>query len=164
MADITFKGQPVHTTGNLPQKGSQAPSFELVGQDLKPMKLDAFQGKKKVLNIFISLDTPVCSKSIHNFNTKAGSMKDVVILDISMDLPFTASRFCKAEGVHATTLSAFRSSFPDDYGVKIIDSPLQGLCARAVVTLDQNNKVLYSELVTEITHEPNYEAALASLS
>ena len=136
MTQVTFKGQPVEINGTLPKAGSQAPSFELVGQDLSTSTLDSFKDKKKILNIFISLDTPVCSISLQSFNTKAGAIADVVVLNISLDLPFAASRFCKAAHLdNIITLSAFRSSFAEDYGVKIAKGPLKDLCARAVLVL-----------------------------
>ncbi len=164
MNEIKFKGQPVSISGTFPKKGSQAPSFTLVAQDLRACDLSSFEGKNKILNIFISLDTPVCSKSMHAFNSKASALSDVVILNISMDLPFAASRFCKAEHLeNVITLSAFRSSFPEDYGVKIAKGPLEGLCARAVLVLGKDNKILHSQLVSEITEEPDYESALTSL-
>ena len=159
-----FKGQPIHVKNSLPKTGSKAPSFELVGQDLKVVNLSSFKEKIKILNVFISLDTPVCSKSMHTFNKEANSLSNVVVINISMDLPFAASRFCKAENMeNVVTLSAFRSSFANDYGVKIVDGPLEGLCARAVFVLGEDDNILYSELVSEITQEPNYEAALNSI-
>ncbi|MES2199342.1 MAG: thiol peroxidase [Chlamydiota bacterium] len=164
MNEIKFKGKPIHVTGSFPKMGSIAPSFELVSQDLSTKSLSSFEDKNKILNIFISLDTPVCSKSMHAFNAKASAITDVVIINISMDLPFAASRFCKAENLeNVITLSAFRSSFPEDYGVNITDGALKGLTARAVLVLGKDNKVLHSELVSEITQEPDYEAAISSL-
>ena len=164
MSEVKFKGQPVSLSGTFPNAGSQAPSFELVGQDLSTSYLSSFENKKKILNIFPSLDTPTCSKSMHAFNAKASAISDVVILNISMDLPFAAARFCKAEHLEKViTLSAFRSTFAEDYGVKIAKGALQGLCTRAVLVLGKDNIILHSELVSEITEEPNYEAALNSL-
>lgn len=164
MNEVKFKGQPVHITGTLPKVGSQAPSFELVNQDLSVINLDSFKNKIKILNIFISLDTPVCSKSMHAFSAEVHSLTDCVLINISMDLPFAASRFCKAEHLeNVITLSAFRSDFPENYGVKIVDGPLQGLLARAVLVLGKDNKVLHSQLVPEITQEPDYKAAISSI-
>ena len=165
MKEIRFKGKAIHIKGVLPKVGSSAPSFELVGQDLSPISLASFGNKRKILNIFVSLDTSVCSKSIHTFNTEVKGISDLIVINISMDLPFAASRFCKSENIdNVVTLSAFRSTFPEDYGVKIIDGPLEGLCARAVLTLGKDNKVLYTELVPEITQEPDYQAAIKSFN
>lgn len=166
MSKVTFKGKPVQVTGNLPAIDSTAPKFVLTSPELEDIGLDKFGTKKKILNIFISLDTGVCAASIHKFYEFCASQKNTVVLNISMDLPFAASRFCKAENIaNCQTLSAFRSSsFPKDYGVLIADGPLKGLCARAVVVLDEHNKVLYSELVPEITQEPSYDNAMRALS
>ncbi|MGE0787795.1 MAG: thiol peroxidase [Sandaracinaceae bacterium] len=164
MADLTFKGNPVHTNAALPTVGSQAPAFTLVKQDLSEASLASFEGKKKVLNVFPSIDTGICAKSVKTFHEKAGARTDAVVLNISKDLPFAAKRFCGAEGVeNAVTLSAFRSKFASDYGLEMTDGPMKGLCARAVVVLDANDKVTYVELVDDIVHEPNYDAALAAL-
>ena len=164
MASITLKGNPIHTSGELPGIGSTVTDYELIKQDLSAAKLSSYSGKK-VLNIFPSIDTPVCAASVKTFTQKAGSMDGVTVLNISADLPFAAKRFCGAEGVEgAETLSTFRSSFAREFGVEITDGPLQGLCARAVVVLDEGNKVIYGELVPEIAQEPNYEAALGALS
>ena len=164
MAQITLKGNPIRTVGNLPEKGSKAPDFTLTAQDLSDVTLASFAGKKKVLNIFPSIDTPVCAKSVKAFYEKVGAKKDAVVLNISADLPFAAKRFCGGEGIeNAVTLSTFRSNFADTYGVKIVDGPLKGVCSRAVVVLDPNNKVLYTEQVPEIAQEPNYDKALAAL-
>lgn len=136
----------------------------LVNQDLSVTKLDFFKNKFKILNIFISLDTPVCSKSMHAFSSEVNALTDCVLMNISMDLPFATSRFCKAEHLeNVITLSAFRSDFPEKYGVKITDGPLEGLLARAVLVLGKDNTVLYSELVSEITQEPDYKTALNSI-
>lgn len=165
MATITLKGNEIHTIGKVLGKGDAAPKFSLTKTDLSEVSLDAFSGKKKILNIFPSLDTPTCSLSVKKFHEKAAGMKQVVLLCISKDLPFAQSRFCAAEGVkNLEMLSAFRSSFAKDYGIEIVDGPLKGLCSRAVIILDENNKVLYSEQVPEIAQEPNYEAALRTLT
>lgn len=161
MARITLKGNPINTSGNLPAAGATAPALALVQQDLSEATLVTYAGKTRVLNIFPSIDTPTCALSVRNFNAQAGSKDGVVVLNISADLPFALKRFCGAEGIAgAVTLSSFRSSFADDYGVKITDGPLKGLCARAVVVLDPAGEVKYSELVPEIAQEPNYAAAL----
>ena len=164
MAQITFKGNPIHTSGTLPEKGATAPDFSLVGKDLSESNLASYAGKKKVLNIFPSIDTGICALSVKAFNAKAGSRDDTVVLNISADLPFAQNRFCGAEGVeNAVTLSTFRSDFIDAYGVKMTDGPLAGLASRAVIVLDADNKVLYTEQVPEIAQEPDYDAALAAL-
>lgn len=163
MATITFKGNPVNTSGTLPAKGSKAPDFKLVKQDLSEASLSDYQGIK-VLNIFPSIDTGVCATSVKTFNQKAASKRGVAVLNISADLPFAQKRFCGAENIAGVeTLSTFRSSFAKDWGVQMLDGPLAGLCSRAVVVLDADNNVLYTEQVPEITQEPNYDAALASL-
>ena len=163
MADITLKGNTIHTSGSLPTVGNAAPKLKLARTDLADVSLDDFPGKK-VLNIFPSVDTPVCATSVRTFNTKASGCGDVTVLNISADLPFAMKRFCGAEGldkVHA--LSSFRSSFAKDYGLQIVDGPLAGLCSRAVMVLDGQNRVVYVEQVPEIAQEPNYDAALKAL-
>ncbi len=163
MATIKFKGNPIETAGELPKLGSKAPDFSLLKQDLARASLKDFPGKK-VLNIFPSIDTSVCATSVRKFNQLAAG-KGVTVLCISEDLPFAAKRFCGAEGLDkVVTLSAFRSSFGQDYGVEMKTGPLAGLCSRAVVVLDEQDKVVYEEQVPEIAQEPNYEAALAKLS
>lgn len=169
MAAITLQGNKVETLGSLPQKGEQAPDFKLVKADLSEVSLADYKGKKIVLNIFPSIDTGVCAASVRRFNKEATSLADVKVLGISADLPFALSRFCAAEGLdNVETLSAYLDSFRDpsfgkDYGVLMTAGPLRGLLSRAVVVLDENGKVLYTEQVPEITQEPNYEAALAAL-
>ena len=162
MATITLKGNPIQTNGELPAKGSAAPGFRLVAADLKDVSLHDYAGKKKILNIFPSVDTPTCATSVRKFNQSASQLKDAVVLCISADLPFAQKRFCGAEGLdNVVTLSTMRGhSFSKDYGVLIETGPLAGLAARSVVVLNQDNEVLYSELVKEIADEPNYEAAL----
>ncbi|MES2488875.1 MAG: thiol peroxidase [Pseudomonadota bacterium] len=162
MATITLKGNPIQTSGDLPAKGASAPGFRLVGADLKDVSLHDYVGKKKILNIFPSVDTPTCATSVRKFNQSASQLKDAVVLCISADLPFAQKRFCGAEGLdNVVTLSTMRGhSFSKDYGVLIETGPLAGLAARSVVVLNENNEVLYSELVKEIADEPNYEAAL----
>lgn len=165
MATVTLKGNPVIVAGSLPGKGSTAPEFKLTAKDLKDVGLADFAGKRKVLNIVPSLDTPTCAKSTRVFNEKAGSMNNTVVLVISADLPFAMSRFCSTEGLNnVVTLSTFRNhDFHGRYGVDVADGPLKGLTARAIVVMDESNKVLHTELVPEIANEPNYEAALAAL-
>lgn len=164
MEEITFRGKKVHVKGPLPEAGSQAPDFELVNQHLEPVTLESFRDQKKLLNVYISLDTSVCALSIKTWEEKVNQQSNLAVLNISMDLPFAASRFCHNENLeNVITLSTFRSSFPDDYGVRITDGPLERLCARAVFLLDEENTILYRELVPEITQEPDYEAALKQL-
>ena len=164
MATITLKGNPIHTIGNLPKVGSTAPNFKLTKTDLTEATLADFSGKKKILNIFPSVDTGVCATSVKTFYAKTRTLPNIVVLNISADLPFAQKRFCGTEGIeNAVSLSTFRSTFGKDWGVTITDGPLVGLCSRAVVVLDENNKVLYAEQVPEIAQEPNYEATLASL-
>lgn len=165
MAKITLHGNPVNTAGDLPKVGSTAPDFSLLKQDLSSVSLKDFAGKKKVLNIFPSIDTPVCATSVRTFTKEALSNKDgVVVLHISQDLPFAQKRFCGAEGLeNALTLSGFQSQFGRDYKVEMTDSPLKGLYSRAVVVLDATNKVVFCEQVPEIAQEPNYQQALAAL-
>ena len=164
MANITFRGTPANTVGNLPAVGAAAPAFTLTAADLSDKTLADFAGKRKVLNIFPSIDTGVCAQSVRTFNQRAAALQNAVVLCVSADLPFALSRFCGAEGIeNVVTLSSFRSSFGADYGITLADTPLRGLTARAVVVLDENNKVLHAELVPEIGQEPNYDAALAVL-
>ena len=166
MATVTLKGNVVNLGGNLPQKGQTVPAFELADAKRNPTTLETFAGKRKVLNIFPSVDTPTCAASVRTFNQKAAAMNNTVVLCISADLPFAQSRFCAAEGIeNVVSLSTFRNTqkFGNDYGVLIQDSSLAGLTARAVVVLDENNQVLHSELVSEIANEHNYDAALAAL-
>ncbi len=162
---VTLAGNPIRVEGTFPKVGDKAASFSLVGKDLKDVTLTDFTGKKKVLNIVPSLDTPVCAISTRKFNEKASSMDNAVVLVISADLPFAMGRFCDAEGLDkVVTLSTMRGGeFMKNYGVAITDGPLSGITARAVVILDENNTVIYAELVPEIKDEPNYDAALAAL-
>ena len=165
MGIVTLKGNPVTVAGNLPKKGGAVQDFSLTGKDLGDLSLKSYAGKRKVLNIVPSLDTPTCQQSTRVFNQKASSISNVVVLVISADLPFAMSRFCAAEGLeNVVTLSTFRAKdFHSRFGVDIVDGPLKGLTARAVVVLDEKNQVLHSELVPEIASEPNYEAALSVL-
>lgn len=164
MADITLKGNPVKTSGELPKVGSQVPQFELVNTALEAKKLEDYKGQRLLLNIFPSIDTGVCAASTRKFNEEASKLDNTKVLCISNDLPFALGRFCAAEGIeNVESLSGFRSNFGQDYGVTMTDSPLKGLMSRAVITLDEQGKVLYTEQVSDITSEPNYEQALQSL-
>ncbi|MEM6789096.1 MAG: thiol peroxidase [Myxococcota bacterium] len=166
MAKTALQGTPIQTSGDLPALGAIAPDFELTRNDLSTATLATFAGKKRVLNIFPSVDTPVCALSVRTFNARASDRDDVVVLNISADLPFAQKRFCGAEGLDGVeTLSVFRAAaFGDDYGVRMVDGPFAHLLARAVVVLDAQGKVLHRELVPEIGQEPNYDAALAALA
>lgn len=164
MAKITLHGNACHTSGNLPAVGSDAPDFNLANKDLADVSLTDFAGKKKVLSILPSIDTPTCATSTRKFNEHASALENVSVLVISADLPFAQARFCGAEGLeNVHTLSTFRSDFADDYGIKIIDGPLAGITGRAVVVIDENNTVVYTQLVSEIGDEPDYKAALDAL-
>ncbi|MFC5697060.1 thiol peroxidase [Pseudomonas sp. GCM10022186] len=165
MAQVTLKGNPINVDGQLPQAGQQAPAFSLVGGDLSDVTLASLSGKRKVLNIFPSIDTPTCATSVRKFNVEASKLPNTVVLCISADLPFAQKRFCGAEGLdNVVNLSTMRgANFLKDYGVAIASGPLVGVAARAVVVLDENDKVLHSELVGEIADEPNYAAAIAVL-
>jgi thioredoxin-dependent peroxiredoxin len=165
MAHVTLSGNPFHTIGELPAKGSKAPAFNLTRKDLSAVTLDDLKGKRVVLNIFPSLDTPTCATSVRTFNAKANALPDTVVLCVSADLPFAAGRFCAAEGLeNVVPASVFRSpEFGTAYGVTLTDGPLRGLLARAVVVLDGTGKVLHTQLVGEIANEPDYAAALAVL-
>ena len=161
---VTLAGNPIEVGGHFPQAGETVENFTLVGNDLADVSLNDFAGKRKVLNIFPSIDTGVCAQSVRTFNKRASSLDNTVVLCISADLPFAQARFCGAEGLeNVVTLSIFRSSFSNDYGVTLTESPLRGLTARAVVVLNEQNQVLHAELVSEIANEPDYEAALAVL-
>jgi thioredoxin-dependent peroxiredoxin len=166
MATVTLKGNPVSVGGSLPAVGGKAPDFKLTAGDLKDVGLADYAGKRKVLNIYPSIDTPTCATSTRKFNQQAGSLANTVVLCIAADLPFAMSRFCAAEGLkNVVTLSTFRApSFRKDYGVALDSGPLAGLCARAVVVLDAQDKVLHTELVKEIADEPDYDAALKVLA
>lgn len=165
MATITLEGNEIHTVGELPTVGSDAPAFTLTNADLGSTTLADYSGKKIVLNIFPSIDTGVCAESTRRFNSAAGSLDNTVVLCISADLPFALSRFCGAENLdNVITLSTFRNpEFGDDYGVRISDSPLAGLMSRAVVIIGQDGKIAYTEQVPEIVQEPDYDAALTKI-
>ena len=162
---VTLAGNPITLNGNFPQAGTQAPAFSLVAKDLADVSLSSYAGKRKILNIFPSIDTPTCATSVRQFNAKASNLPNTVVLCISADLPFAQNRFCGAEGLsNVVTLSTLRGAeFLAAYGVAITSGPLAGLAARAVVVLDENDRVLHSELVSEIKNEPDYAAALAAL-
>jgi thioredoxin-dependent peroxiredoxin len=165
MAQITLKGNPVKTNGELPKVGGQAPDFVLTKTDLSDVSLKDFGGKTIVLNIFPSVDTAVCSMSVRKFNAQIGQYDNAVVLCVSLDLPFAHARFCGAEGLNqVVSVSELRNrDFGSRYGVRMIDGPLAGLLARAVVIIDPNGKVVYTQLVPEIAEEPDYAAALAML-
>lgn len=165
MAAVTLGGNPITVTGNFPKKGDTAPDFNLTGKDLKEVALKDYAGKRKVLNIVPSLDTPVCQASTRKFNAEASKLGNTVVLVIAADLPFAMGRFCGAEGLNdVVTLSTFRNrDFHTKFGVDIADGPLRGLTARGVVVLDENNKVMHAELVPEIKQEPDYDAVLAAM-
>ena len=165
MASITLKGNPVQVDGQLPQPGQQAPAFTLVAKDLSDVTLASLAGKRKVLNIFPSIDTPTCATSVRKFNAEASALPNTLVLCISADLPFAQARFCGAEGLdNVINLSTLRGAgFLRDYGVAIASGPLAGLAARAVVVLDEHDRVLHSQLVGEIADEPDYAAAIAAL-
>ena len=166
MTKITLKGNEIHTNGNIPKIGDEAPDFVLVNEDLNNVTLEDYKNKNKILSIVPSLDTPVCQTSTKVFNEKASSVKDTIILTISADLPFAMTRFCSSEKLNnIKSLSMMRSrNFAKDYGVLIVDGPLAGITARAVVVIDKNNIVIHSELVKEIADEPDYDGALNCLT
>lgn len=164
MSKITLKGNEINTIGNLPEIGSVLKDFVLVGQDLSEKKLADFDGKRKVLNIFPSIDTGICAASARHFNVDVTNLENTVVINISKDLPFALGRFCAAEGLDKVeSLSDFRGSFGEDFGVTITDGPMKGLHSRAVIVADENNKVIYTEQVPEIVQEPYYEGVLSSL-
>jgi thiol peroxidase len=165
MAEITLQGNKINTNGDVPKVGSAAPDFVLVDSDLNDISLSNYDGKNIILNIIPSLDTPVCQKSTKIFNDKASSLSGVVVLAVSADLPFAMKRFCSSESIESVKpMSMMRSrNFAKDYGVLLVDGPLSGITARAVIVIDKDKKIIHSELVQEIANEPNYEAALNSL-
>jgi thiol peroxidase len=165
MAEITLKGNAIHTAGSLPAVGAAAPDFKLTKTDLSETSLADYKGKRVVLNIFPSIDTPVCATSVRKFNAEATRLADAVVLCVSRDLPFAHKRFCAAEGLDkVVSASEFRStSFSDAYKVTIVDGGLTGLFSRAIVVIDAGGKVVYTEQVPEIAQEPDYARALAAL-
>ena len=162
---VHFQGNPVAVAGSIPQSGSKAQPFTLVAKDLSDVTLSQFAGKRKVLNIFPSIDTPVCAASVRSFNKAAGELDNTAVLCISADLPFAHTRFCETDGLkNVESLSVFRSpAFGKDYGVTITTGPIAGLLSRAIVIIDTDGKVVYTEQVPEIAQEPDYDAALAAL-
>ncbi len=166
ISTVTLGGNPVQVSGKFLQKGDIAPTLSLVGTDLADVSLKQFSGKRKILNIFPSIDTPTCATSVRTFNKRASELPDTVVLCISADLPFAQKRFCGAEGLtNVISLSTMRGrEFLKDYGVEISSGPLAGVAARAVVVLDDQNRVVHSELVSEIKNEPDYEAAIKALA
>jgi thiol peroxidase len=165
MATVTLGGNPVQTAGDLPAVGTKAPSFKLTDTDLGDVSLEDYAGKKVILNIFPSIDTPVCATSVKKFNSEAASLSDTVVLCVSKDLPFAHKRFCGAEGIeNVTSLSAMRDdSFGSSYGVRIEDGPLAGVYARAIVVVGSDGKVTHAAFAPEIKEEPDYDAALAAV-
>lgn len=165
METIYFKGTPCHTYGFVPVAGTKAPVFNLVTKDLKEISNKDYKGKRIVLNVFPSLDTPVCAASVRRFNQEAAKLPDVKVICVSMDLPFAEQRFCSANGIeNVEAASAFRSpTFGEEYGLQIVDGPLAGLLARAVIVIDENGEIIYRDLVNEITDEPYYEGAIEVL-
>lgn len=165
MAKTAFKGDPVNTRAELPPVGGPAPAFKLTGTDLADVSLDTYKGKRLVLNVFPSVDTGVCAASVRKFNELAAGLDNTAVLCVSADLPFALGRFCGAEGIeNVDSASVFRSpEFGQEYGVLMTDGPLAGLLARSVVVVDETGKVTYTELVPEITQEPDYDGAVAAL-
>ena len=165
METVHFQGMPIHTYGDTPTVGIVAPDFTLVKTDLSEVHLHDFDGKRVVLNVFPSIDTAVCAASVRKFNVEATQFENTVVLCVSMDLPFAGARFCAAEGIdNVIVASAFRSpEFAREYGLEMVDGPLKGLLARAVIVLDSDHKVVYREVVDEITHEPDYAAAIKAI-
>lgn len=166
MATVTLKGNPITTLGELPKVGTDAPNFKLTATDLSTKSLDDYKGYNVILNVFPSLDTPTCAQSVRTFNQKAAQLANTKVLCISKDLPFAAARFCAAEGIeHVETLSDFKDgNFGKSYGLTFTDGPLEALHSRCIVVLNDKAQVIYTEQVPEITEEPNYDAALKSLS
>jgi thiol peroxidase len=166
MAEITLKGNPIHTNDQLPTEGKSAPDFKLTKTDLSDVSLKDFKGKRVLLNIFPSLDTDVCAASVRKFNAQAGDLDNTVVVSVSKDLPFAHNRFCSTEGldnVVSTTQLRSDSSFAKDYGIEIVDGPMAGLMARSVVVIDEDGTVKYTELVPEIAQEPDYQKAIDAL-
>lgn len=165
MTQITHKGNPVNTHGELPEVGSVAPAFELVGTDLAPVRSSDFAGRKLVLNIFPSLDTGICATSVRTFNERAADLENTTVLCVSRDLPFAQARFCGAEGIdNVVVASDYRNTLGEDYGVTLVDGLLEGLLSRAVVVIDADGRVIHTEQIPEIAQEPDYDAALAAIA
>jgi len=165
MAKVTLQGNEIETCGTLPNVGAKAPEFTLTKDDLSDMSLNDLTGKKVVLNIFPSVDTPTCANSVRKFNEKASALENTQVVCVAADLPFAMARFCGAEGIeNVVNGSSFRSSFGKDYGVEFVSGPLTGLLSRAVVVLNEKGEVVHTEQVAEIADEPDYESALKALS
>ena len=165
MATIKLKGNETNTIGTLTEQGFAVRDFALVNEKLEVKTLDNYAGRRKIFNIFPSIDTGVCAASARKFNEKAGELNNTVVINVCKDLTFALSSFCAAEGLdHVESLSDFRGNFGDDYGVMIVDGPMKGLLSRAVIVTDENNQVIYTEQVPEITQEPDYEKALDALN
>ncbi len=163
MAQITLRGNPIHTVGDLPAVGTPAPAFRLTGAKLEDVTLADFEGRTLILNIFPSIDTAVCAASVRAFNERATKIDNTSVLNVSADLPFAQTRFCGAEGIeHVASASTFRCDFGDSYGVTITDGPMTGLLSRAVVVIGPDGVVRYTEQVPELAQEPDYDAALAA--
>lgn len=162
---VICRGKEAHTAGKMVNIGKEAPDFKAVNGELTEVSLSDYRGKRVILNIFPSLDTPTCAVSVRQFNARATSLENTVVLCLSMDLPFAQSRFCSVEGLeNVIPLSLFRShGFFDKYGLQLVDGPLQGLAARAVIVVDEQGKVIHTQLVEDISHEPDYDAALKAL-
>lgn len=164
MAYVILHGNKVALSGTFPEKGSNAKDFKLTRKDFSDVDLTAFKGKKKLLNVVLSFDTSICSASAKKFEEKLSSLDNLIVINISADLPFAQDRFCKSNNIeHSEILSAFRSTFAKDYGLEMADGPMKGLTARAVIIIDENDKVIYTELVPEIGQEPDYESAIQHL-
>lgn len=165
MAQITLKGNPVNTVGELPAVGSTVPDFKLTRTDLADISLKEFAGKNIILNIFPSIDTPTCAASVRKFNEQANKLNNTVVLCVSADLPFALNRFCGAEGLqNIIPVSEFRhKEFGDTFGIRIVDGPIAGLLSRSIVVIDSSGKIVYTEQVSEIANEPDYEAAVKTL-
>lgn len=165
METVYFQGQPMHTSGSMPAVGDKAPNFDLITPDLTEVRKDDYKGKRIVLNVFPSLDTPVCAASVRRFNQEAAGLNDTVVMCVSMDLPFAMGRFCSVNDIeNVVAASAFRSpEFGHRYGLTLVDGPLKALLARAVIVIGADGKIIYSQLVGEITTEPDYQAAIAAL-
>lgn len=166
MAEIMLKGNPIHTIGELPETGTQAPDFKLTKTDLSDVSLSDFKGKRVILNVFPSLDTAVCATSVRRFNQEAARLQNAEVLCASDDLPFAHNRFCETEGIEGvTSVSELRNrDFGSDYGLRIVDGPLAGLLSRAVIVIDESGKIIYTEQVPEIAQEPDYQSAIDVLS
>jgi len=166
MAEIMLKGNPIHTSGDLPAEGSQAPDFSLTKTDLSDVRLSDLKGKRVILNVFPSIDTAVCATSVRKFNEEASRFVNTEVLCASLDLPFAHNRFCGAEGIeNVSSVSELRNrDFGNDYGLRIIDGPLAGLLSRSVIVIDESGKIIYTEQVPEISQEPDYQAAIDVLS